>query len=136
MGFNFFLFSRLHQPYHKILRVQATTNPPRDIELDRDVNRKKFLNYWLWMFTVTRLMHFCSFIKHKKNLRNWSFLFLHKKKQEVKFTCKAFIRNIEADAGWWYRACPQCRSSVQIYNEQAWCNNCDALNDLPVYWWC
>ena len=37
----FFIFSRVYQPYHKILRVQATTNPPWDIELDRDVNRKK-----------------------------------------------------------------------------------------------
>ena len=66
----------------------------------------------------------------------FNILFFYKKKQDIKFTCKAVIKYVQADAGWWYRSCPQCRSSIQIYNEQSWCNNYGVLNDPPVPWLC
>ncbi|EEF44665.1 conserved hypothetical protein [Ricinus communis] len=38
--------------------------------------------------------------------------------KDIKFMCKEIIKDVDVSSGWWYQACPQCKSSVQNYNAQ------------------
>ncbi|WCJ31475.1 hypothetical protein M5689_012968 [Euphorbia peplus] len=55
--------------------------------------------------------------------------------KEIKFTCKGKIKAIECEEGWWYCACPRCKSSIQNLNDKLWCKNCRFIEALPITWY-
>ncbi|XP_065853748.1 uncharacterized protein [Euphorbia lathyris] len=55
--------------------------------------------------------------------------------KEIKFTCKAKIKEVDPSDGWWYRACPKCKSSVQNFDDKLWCKNCRYIDDIPLPWY-
>ncbi|XP_065879177.1 uncharacterized protein [Euphorbia lathyris] len=55
--------------------------------------------------------------------------------KEIKFTCKAKIKEIDPIDGWWYRACPTCKSGIQNFDDKLWCKNCRFIDDLPLPWY-
>ncbi|WCJ44040.1 hypothetical protein M5689_024733 [Euphorbia peplus] len=55
--------------------------------------------------------------------------------KEIKFTCKGKIKAIDCEEGWWYRACPRCKSSIQNLDDKLWCKNCRFIEALPIAWY-
>ncbi|XP_050221004.1 replication protein A 70 kDa DNA-binding subunit C-like [Mercurialis annua] len=55
--------------------------------------------------------------------------------KDTKYTCEAFIKEIDPTDGWWYRACPKCKSGVQTYDQNVYCKKCGPLTIMPVPWY-
>lgn len=58
-------------------------------------------------------------------------------KSKILITCKATIEMIDVSIGWWYKACPHCKSSTQSCDNTVWCNEkCGELREAPTPWYC
>ncbi|WCJ24989.1 hypothetical protein M5689_006906 [Euphorbia peplus] len=96
------------EPYPYLYKTAPLLDEETDIEDEKEANRK----------TVAELLQ----------------IDIHTDK-EIKFACTATIKQINPEEGWWYRACPRCKSSVQNLDDKLWCKNCRFIDALPIAWY-
>uniref|UniRef100_A0A2C9V482 Replication factor A C-terminal domain-containing protein n=1 Tax=Manihot esculenta TaxID=3983 RepID=A0A2C9V482_MANES len=90
----------------RVEKQEASEEPPIDLEVEKASDRK----------IISELLS----------------LDIHTEK-DVKFTCKAMIKSIDSTIGWWYKACPRCKSGMRNFNDTIWCNNkCGMLKKSPM----
>ncbi|WCJ32302.1 hypothetical protein M5689_013737 [Euphorbia peplus] len=98
----------IQKPYPKLQRNKQKNVQLMSIEEEKEANRK----------TIAELLE----------------VDIHTDK-EVKFTCKAKIKEIDPSEGWWYRACPTCKSGIQNFENKLLCKICGFIEDLPLPWY-
>ncbi|GMN34297.1 hypothetical protein TIFTF001_042023, partial [Ficus carica] len=55
--------------------------------------------------------------------------------QDIKFTTKATITEIDAQQGWFYNACPRCYRRVKQSGTSWWCDTHGYLTTIPISWY-
>ncbi|XP_020113189.1 uncharacterized protein LOC109727463 [Ananas comosus] len=55
--------------------------------------------------------------------------------QNIKYTCRAKISDIDTSFGWWYKACYNCKSAVTTFDDTFLCSNCDKNDRPPIPWY-
>ncbi|XP_050215497.2 replication protein A 70 kDa DNA-binding subunit A-like [Mercurialis annua] len=72
--------------------------------------------------------------ENRKCIAEWLQLDFHTDKNN-KYTCEAVIKEIISHDGWWYRACPRCKSGMQTYDQNIYCKKCGSLDDVLIAWY-